>query len=99
MFTAIFQGAVAAALAAGATDVESVKSRVDVLGLQVCIEEPNDGRPCHIRLFRSEKPVEQDAVTPMQMTFFGKTICVGSVPVGVACDFRLPSESTDPVPA
>ena len=99
MFTAIFQGAVAAALAAGATDVDSVKPRVDVLGLQVCMEEPEDGRPCHIRLFRSEKPVKQDEVTPMQMTFFGKRICVGRVPEGVACDFRLPSESDDHVPA
>jgi hypothetical protein len=48
MFTAIFQGAVAAALAAGASDIDSTKSRVDVLGLQVCMEEPHDGLPCHV---------------------------------------------------
>jgi hypothetical protein len=99
MFTAIFQGAVAAALAAGASDIESTKPRVDVLGLQVCMEEPKDGLPCHIRLFRSEKPVAKDEVTPMQMTFFGKHICVGRVPDGVTCDLRLSSDPDTRVPA
>lgn len=89
MFAAIFQGALAAALAVGGQDDVTEKKRVDVLGLQVCMDEPNDGLPCHIRLFRGDATAKPQDVTPMQMSFFGKHICVGRVPHHITCDFRL----------
>jgi hypothetical protein len=99
MFAAIFQGALAAAVAVGGPDDAPTNKRVDVLGLQICMEEANDGLPCHIRLFRDESTAQQGEVTPMQLTFFGKHICVGRVPDAVACDFRLGEDSDSHVVA
>jgi hypothetical protein len=66
--------------------------RFSVLGMQICVGEP-DSQPCDIRLPASKQSVQPEAERaepkPVQMTLFGKTLCIGEVPDRGACDLHF----------
>jgi hypothetical protein len=72
--------------------------RFSVLGMQICVGEP-DSQPCDIRLPASKQSVEPEAERaepkPVQMTLFGKTLCIGDVPDRTMCDLHLEGAVTE----
>lgn len=70
----------------------SPERRISLLGMQICVGEPQGG-PCHIRLPAPNGPdpsqPERVEPEPVQLTLFGKTLCIGDVPDRTACDLHL----------
>lgn len=79
---------------------DAAPRRTEWLGLQVCVGDPADGLPCHVRLFppaRAGKATDDDSqrqsaaadTVPLQVSLLGTWLCLGPVPDGIACDIRL----------
>lgn len=103
MFTAILQGMTLAAVAAGGPDgsqAEASAKRFDLLGFQVCVGDPSDGKPCHLKMYPppasdDSQAVVSDAATepvPIELSLFGKRVCLGAVPAEATCDMRLAAD-------
>ena len=110
MFTAVLQGMTLAAVAAAGPDVsqaDASEKRFDLLGIQVCMGDPGDGQPCHIKLYppaatgARQQPASDDeaAPVPIELSLFGKRVCLGAVPSNATCDMRLAADGSDRVGA
>ena len=99
MFSVLLSGVFAAGLAAvgaGDSTTETSAKRLDLLGLQVCMGDPRDGRPCHVKLYPVSEPQQEvpghdaaGAPMPVEVALFGKRVCLGPVPNRGTCDVRL----------
>lgn len=98
MFSALVQGLLITVLSCAgpqtAGEAEAMPGQFEVLGMRVCMTEPSDAKPCHLRLYpvqqaEPEAEARQQEPVPLQLTVFGKRICVGPVPAPAICDIRF----------
>lgn len=96
MFSSLLQGLIVATMTAGGAEAppDDSANYFELLGVRVCMAEPSDAKPCHLRLFaanqsdKDQKATKEEPV-PMQLSVFGKRICLGPVPADAPCDLRF----------